>query len=335
MKVGILGSGFVVSLFLEAVTKIEDMELTAICGHKSVEKVERIAKENNIPFVYFDYQKMLDNPQVDTIYVATPNHLHYENAKQALLNHKNVILEKPFTRSLKQAEELVEIAKRNKLFLFEAITVVNTPNFEKTKELVKGFEKIKIVQLNYVQYSSRYDNFKKGIIHPVFDYQKEGGTLRDLGVYNVHFAVGLFGEPIQYQYYPNIERKVDVSGTLVLSYDDFSCILTNAKDCSNYFDIRIQGEKKTIHSTSPIDLYDSFTLIDDGKEERFELNDHKEMFYAELSNFIQIFNSNDVEKCYQKLQDSLTVIKIIENVYKEMNEKLKIESNQTGVSENV
>lgn len=334
MKVGILGSGFVVSLFLEAATKLEEMKLVAICGHHNVEKTEKIASENHIPFVYFNYQEMLDNPKVDTIYIGTPNNLHYEQAKQALLNHKNVILEKPFTRSFKQAEELVELAKRNKLFLFEAITVVNTPNFEKTKELVDNFEKIKIVELNYVQYSSRYDNFKKGIIHPVFDYQKEGGSLRDLGVYNVHFVVGLFGEPLKYQYYPNIERNVDVSGTLIMTYDHFSCILVSAKDCSNYFDIRIQGDKKCIHSTSAIDLYDAFTFVDEGKEETYALNVHQEMFYSELSNFISIYASKDYEKCYQKLQNSLIVIKIIENVYKEMNAMLGLEIDQTGVSAN-
>lgn len=334
MKVGILGSGFVVSLFLDAATKLDEMELVAICGIDA-EKVEKIANENHILFTYSNYQEMLDNPNVDTIYIGIPNHLHYEHAKQALLNHKNVILEKPFTRSFKQAEELVEIAKKNKLLLFEAITVVNTPNFEKTKELVNTFEKIKLVELNYVQYSSRYDNFNKGIIHPVFDYKKDGGALRDLGVYNIHFVVGLFGEPLSYTYYPNIERNVDVSGTLVMTYNKFSCILTSAKDCSNYFDIRIQGDKKIIHSTSAIDLYDSFTFIDDGKEEKFELNVRKEMFYSELSNFIKIYNSNDYEKCYQKLQNTLTVIKILENVYKEMNEKLGIETTQIGASENV
>lgn len=335
MKVGILGAGFVVSLFLEAAIKLDGLELVAICGHNNVEKTERIAHENQIRFIYFNYQEMLDNPNIDTIYVATPNNLHYENARQALLNKKNVILEKPFTKSYEQAEELVEIAVQNGLLLFEAITVVNTPNFEKTKELVNKFEKIKIVELNYVQYSSRYDNFKKGIVHPVFDYQKDGGALRDLGVYNVHFVVGLFGEPIKYHYYPNIERNIDVSGTLVMVYDHFSCILTSAKDCSNYFDIRIQGDKKVIHSTSAIDLYDSFTFIDDGVEKKYELNVHKEMFYSELSNFLAIFHSKDYRKCYQKLQNSLIVIKILENVYKEMNKALSIETNWIGASEHV
>ena len=335
MKVGILGSGFVVSLFLEAAVKLEDLRLIAICGHNNREKVERIASENNIPYIYFDYQEMLDNPDVDTIYVATPNNLHYENARQALLNNKNVILEKPFTKTVEQARELVKIAKEKKLFLFEAITVVNTPNFKKTKELLDQFERVKIVELNYVQYSSRYDNFKKGIIHPVFDYKKDGGALRDLGVYNIHFVVGLFGKPKNYQYYPNIERNVDVSGTLVMVYDKFTCFLTSAKDCTNYFDIRIQGDKKMILSSSAIDLYDSFTFIDDGKKLEYKLNLHEEMFYSELSNFLELYHSGNYEKCYKKLEDSLIVIQIIEDVYEKMNTMLKIETEKSGELDNV
>lgn len=70
---------------------------------------------------------------------------------------------------------------------------------------------VKIVQLNYSQYSSRYEAFKQGQIAPVFDPKKAGGALMDLNVYNIHFVAGLFGEPKAVHYYPNMKKGVDTS----------------------------------------------------------------------------------------------------------------------------
>ena len=82
------------------------------------------------------------------------------------------------------------------MFLWEAIINQYVPNFYKIKELLPKLGKIKIVECNFSQYSSRYNAFKEGNILPAFDYTKSGGALMDLNIYNIHFVVGLFGKPM-------------------------------------------------------------------------------------------------------------------------------------------
>ena len=113
-----------------------------------------------------------------------------------------MILEKPFTVTYEEAKKLAELARAKGLVLFEAITNQYNANYEKVRELLPGLGDVKIVQLNFSQYSSRYEAFKQGNIAPVFDAAKAGGALMDLNVYNSHFVVGLFGEPKAVHYYP-------------------------------------------------------------------------------------------------------------------------------------
>ncbi len=115
---------------------------------------------------------MMADPAVDTVYVAVPNFLHYEVAKAALEHGKNVICEKPFVLSVDQAKKLKQIADEHDLIIVEAITNLYLENFKRIQEELPKIAPIHIVNLNYTQYSSRYDAFLKGEIAPVFDPKK-------------------------------------------------------------------------------------------------------------------------------------------------------------------
>ncbi len=187
MKLGIVGSGMIVGDLLSFIHDIKDIQLIHISGtRRSEEKLKQLKEEHDFLRYSTDYQNLLDDQEVDTIYVALPNHLHYEYAKRALLANKHVILEKPLTSTYEEAKELQELAILKKLFLWEAITNQYLPNYLKIKELLPELGNIKIVECNYSQYSSRYDAFKEGNILPAFDYKKSGGALMDLNIYNIH-----------------------------------------------------------------------------------------------------------------------------------------------------
>ena len=108
MKLGIIGSGMIVEHLLQFVHDIDDIELVHISGTKrSEDKVKKIKEEHDFKRYSTDYEELLDDQEVDTIYVALPNHLHYEYTKKALQANKHVILEKPFTSTIEEAEELL------------------------------------------------------------------------------------------------------------------------------------------------------------------------------------------------------------------------------------
>ena len=91
MKLGIIGSGMIVYDLLTFIDIIDEIELTAILGRKeSQEKIETLINKHHIKKAYYDYDELLNDDEIDTIYVALPNHLHYEYTKKALLHNKHV-----------------------------------------------------------------------------------------------------------------------------------------------------------------------------------------------------------------------------------------------------
>lgn len=316
MKIGIVGAGSIVPSFLQSIKDIDGITVKAICSTtRGKERAQELAHAYEIEFVYTDYDKMLENKSIDTIYLAIPNHLHASFAKKALERCFNVIVEKPFVTKLEEAMELKNLAKEKQVFLFEAIPTQYVPEYLKVKQLLNQLGDIKIVQINYSQYSRRYERFLNGEVLPVFDPQKAGGALMDLGVYNVHFVVGLFGYPKEIAYYPNIERDVDTSGILVLSYEGFQCSCIAAKDCKAPLSINIQGNKGYIHSDSSANVFDHFELGSNaGEVEKYALNKKsiQERLYYEMVVFERAIREKDYTFMEERLNHSIQVTKILE-----------------------
>ena len=140
MKLGIVGSGMIVQEFLPMIHYLDNVEVTAVCCTKRSEAAcKELGEKYSIKHIFTDYQEFL-NSGVDIIYVALPNHLHFQFAKEALEAGKHVIVEKPFTTTYKEALVLSELAREKKLFLFEAVTTLYLPNFKKIKELLPSLE---------------------------------------------------------------------------------------------------------------------------------------------------------------------------------------------------
>ena len=311
MKLGIIGSGMIVQEFLPSLVKLEDLEILGIQGTKSgIGKVEEICKKYNIPNFTDNFDELC-NFGIDTVYIAVPNFLHFEFCKKALEKGINVIVEKPITTNYREAKELEKLAKEKKLFLFEAITTLYFENYKKIKEWIAKIGDIKLVQSQYSQYSSRYDAFKRGEILPVFDPQKAGGALMDLGLYNLHYVLGLFGKPENVKYYANLERNIDTSGVLMMEYENFNAMCVCAKDSEGERIGVIQGSKGKIISEEAPGLVGKVTLkLYDGTTESFDDGFSKDRAVPEFKAFIRAVNENDLEFCYKQLEKSLLVSEV-------------------------
>ena len=311
MKLGILGSGMIVKEFLTITKYLEGIELTAILGtERSRENVEKLKREYNIKNAFYDMEELLKS-EVDTVYVALPNNLHFEFSKKALESNKNVIVEKPFTSNYKEALILKKIAMEKSLFIFEAITNQYLPNYIKIKELLPTLGNIKIVQCNYSQYSSRYDRFKAGIVLPAFDPKAAGGALMDLNIYNIHYVVGLFGRPKNVEYYANIERGIDTSGVLILDYERFKCVCIGAKDCKAPIANNIQGDKGCIYQDTPANVCEKFqVLMNDGQTKTINENNYEHRMVNEFIKFQRMIKNSDLEGCYNMLEHSMIVCEV-------------------------
>jgi predicted dehydrogenase len=314
MNVAILGAGSIIPDFMEAAARVPELQMYAIYGRESSrEKLERMQQQYQIRRIYYDYEALLEDEAVEVVYVALPNDLHYPFAKKALEHKKHVIMEKPFADSVSQAQELTTLARQQQVMILEAITNQYLPNYEKTRNLLGELGDIKIVEINFSQYSSRYQRFKKGDVAPAFDPKHSGGALMDLNIYNIHFAVGMFGSPSGVHYYGNQERGVDTSGILVLTYPGFSCVCIGAKDCDAPSTVNIQGNAGCLHSDSKTNSYETFVLQLRQQEPRlFALNQDMPRLYHELRAFTDMILQKDFAGYEKRCRHTLLVQQVLD-----------------------
>ena len=311
MKLGIIGYGMIVKEFLPYLQKLDEVDIIAILGKESSQKkVQELCDTYQIPLATSNFEEFCTSG-IDTVYIAVPNFLHFDYCKKVLEQGLHVIVEKPITSNDTEANELATITKSKKLFLFEAITTLYLGNYKKVQEWLPLIGNIKLVQSQFNQYSSRYDAFLAGEILPVFDPQKSGGALMDLNLYNLHYVMGLFGEPLDVTYYANIERNIDTSGMLVLKYPNFVASCIAAKDSKGICGGMIQGTKGCIRTINPPNSVGKTILeLNDGTTKEYDDGMEKSRMIPEFKTFIQAINEKDFDFCYQQLDKSIAVSRI-------------------------
>jgi predicted dehydrogenase len=282
-----------------------------------METGQKLADQFHVAKVYTVYEAMLADEEIDFIYIASPNSMHYEHIKKALDAGKNVICEKPFTTTLKETKEVITLAKEKNLYLFEAVTTMYIPNYQIIKEHLWEIGKIKLVESSYCQYSSRYDALLNGDITNVFNPAFSGGALMDINFYNVYFIMGMFGRPSEARYYPNcIENGIDTSGILIMSYPGFRCSCTGAKDTWGVNCAQIHGEKGYIYVTEGGNGCKSVRIVTKENETVYnEQTNHQ--WYYEIQGITKIVENGDYEDCYRRLDTTEEVVGLIEQVRKE------------------
>lgn len=311
MKLGIVGSGKIVQEFLPWLASCRAFEVAALCStQRSADKAAALCAQYGVPLHVTDYGQLL--AAVDVVYIALPNLLHTSYAKAALEAGRHVIVEKPLAPCASEAAALSALAHRKGCFLFEAVTTQYLENYRKLRQLLPRVGQVKLVQCNFSQYSSRYDGFCAGQTAPVFDPQQAGGALMDLGVYNVSYIVGLFGEPQQVHYAANLERGIDTSGILTMDYRSFKAVSIAAKDCAAPPRYVIQGtrgyllQKSTANFCGPVTLH-----LNDCREEHFSLNGKRPRCAAEFEVIAHAIATGDQELCSGMLETSLAVSRVL------------------------
>jgi predicted dehydrogenase len=320
INLGTVGTGWITSSFIEAAQLSKEFKLAGVYS-RTEEKAEMLADTYNATDVFSDLEEMAKSENIDVVYIASPNSVHFEQALLFLRNKKHVICEKPIFSNARELAEAFKAAEENGVFLFEAIRNIHTPNFKTLKEKLPMAGEIRSAILPYIKYSSRYDLFLQGEEPNIFSSTFSGGALVDLGVYPLYLAVGLFGEPKKSTYHPVILRSgVDGSGTLVLEYDEFVCTILCSKLSHSTILCEIHGEKGTfvLEDAAPIsqiEFYDSHSK--ESKVLSVPLEE-KDMVY-ECKNIAGIINTNN-QKEYQVLKRlSEMVLKITEESRKQNN----------------
>ncbi len=216
IKWGIIGTGRIAHTFATALQVVTNSELAAV-GSRDMEKATQFASEFQIPKAYGSYEDLMKDPEVDVVYIATPHNLHETNTLLALNHHKHVLCEKPMGVNLQESTRMIEKAKTENLFLMEALWSRFLPNIIKTKEIVTSGE-IGEVKLMTVFFSLRSKN---GPEHRHFNIDLCGGSILDIGIYNIFLSLFLLGKPQQFTAIAGLsEQGGDNSSSYTFRYNN-------------------------------------------------------------------------------------------------------------------
>ena len=315
MNLCAIGTGAITKSMLAEFQRSDVLHVSSIYSRKE-ETGRAMAEEFGLEKVYTSMDEMLSDSTIDMVYVASPNSIHYGQAKAALLAGKHVICEKPFAPTVAEADELIALAKEKGLFLFEAITTAHHPHYGYIRENLPKLGKLKMVTATFCQYSSRYPALLAGKASPVLNHAFAGGALMDINLYNIDFVGGLFGAPKSVRYFPNRhETGVDTSGMLVLEYKDFICQCIGAKDCAANNGVQIIGEAGHMVVTPSASNCQNVVLNLRGQDSQ-SVNLSENPWYYEVQDIGRIVAAEDYDFCYKSLDTTHNVVDVLEKARK-------------------
>lgn len=294
IKYGVIGSGWIAESFVEGAQTVDGLEFAAMYS-RTYEKGKEFAKKFGCENIFTDLEAFAKS-DIDAVYIASPNSLHYSQSKLMLENGKHVLCEKPITITPDEFEDLFSLAKSKNLIYTEAIMMMHSPLKDKVKKALGKIGKITTAHFDFSQLSSKYKALKNGENPNIFNPEMKTGCLRDLGIYCYYPAVEFFGLPEKISSCAGfIETGADGYGTAVLNYPDKQVTLTYSKIGQDYLGSQIFGDEGTITIESISKLTGVKIHFADGRTEEVtgEVAKHILMAY-EAENFYKFIT--DFEK---------------------------------------
>ncbi len=213
MKVSIIGTGHIAHSMARTIKVVDEAEFYAVAS-RTLEAAEKFAEEFDIPKAYGSYDELINDPEIELVYIATIHPLHYELSKKLLEKGKSVLCEKPICINSAHAEDLFRIAREHNAFICEAVWTRFFPWVKEIKEIISSGEigKPVLMQSNF--------GSKKTASSWIHDPKLGGGALLDLGIYNVTAASMLLGDDFEIEYSVGklSEAGVDDHSLTVIKY---------------------------------------------------------------------------------------------------------------------
>ncbi len=243
VRMAVVGTNWITGALIDAGRTVEGFEVVAVCS-RSAQSGQAFADEYGIGRAHTSIEALAADPEVDAVYLGSPNSLHAPQAIALLEAGKHVLAEKPLAAGAAQVEAMISAAHAADRVLLEAYTSPWTPNIEAISDAVPRVGTLRRIVLTKDQYSSRYDRLKDGELPNAFNPEFAAGSLMDLGFYELALALHLFGAPAALAATGTLlPSGVDGQGTIVLSYEGFEVLCLHSKIAPGGVGSQIAGEE--------------------------------------------------------------------------------------------
>lgn len=212
---GILSTGNIAKRMAQTLTDMPDSQLVAV-GSRSQQSADAFGEAFAVPNRHSSYEALANDPEVDAIYIATPNSLHYENSLLCLEAGKAVLCEKGFTLNALEAQRLIEKAREKRVFLMEGMWLRFFPGHVWLRQFVAdgGLGDLKHINVSFCWLPEQDPTNR------FFDLRLGGGALLDLGCYGVSFVWSILGKPDSVKSTVVLnEYGADVQEAIIMGYD--------------------------------------------------------------------------------------------------------------------
>lgn len=318
IKFGVIGSGWIAEEFVKGAELIDGFEFSAMYS-RTKEKGEAFAARFGGAPVYTDLAEFAKS-DIDAVYIASPNALHYSQSKLMLENGKHVLCEKPITISPEEFIELNELAERNGLVYTEAIMMLHLSQRKIVKEKLKTLGNISTAHFDFSQLSSKYPALLRGENPNIFNPEMKTGCLRDLGIYCFYPAIDFFGEPKKIISSAGfLSTGADGFGTAILDYDDKQITLTYSKIGQDFCGSQIVGDKGTMTIGSISKLTDVEIHYNDGTDEKLVGEIEKHILMSEEAKDFYEYICNESAGLKESNEKILSVLRAMNTVVKQCN----------------
>lgn len=213
---GIIGAGKIAGKFAADLAAIPNANCYAIAS-RSAEKASVFAEQYGFAKSYDNYEALAKDPDVAVIYIATPHVFHCEHTLLCLENKKAVLCEKPFAMNKKEVELMIQRARKNKVFLMDALWTLCLPHILKTKQIIEGEQLGKLVSMRAdFGFNATYNPDSR-----LFSNALGGGSLLDVGIYPLLLSLFIFGKPSKILAAAHIGKtSVDEDCGIILQYEE-------------------------------------------------------------------------------------------------------------------
>ena len=227
LHMAILGAGRIAATMAETINCMNQVGNHAVSLYavaaRDLERAQQFADTHGVERAYGSYEEMLQDQQVQLVYVATPHSHHYQHVMMCLEHGKHVLCEKAFAANAQQTREMLQRAKDKGLLLTEAIWTRYQPMREVISRVVNsgviGEPRMLTANLGYEIMG------KERIVEPAL----AGGALLDVGIYPLNFAEMVFGAPDQVHAVGVLSDKgVDLQDSMTLTWKDGKMAVLNA-----------------------------------------------------------------------------------------------------------
>ena len=306
LKLGTIGTGDITHQFVKAAHSTKQYQLTTVYS-RTIQTAQTFASH------YTDVQCSTDiadflASSIDIVYIASPNSLHFPQAKAAILANKHVIMEKPAVSCPEEWAELVTLAQEQHVYIFEAARNYHEQAFDVISDFLKN-KTILGAHFTYAKYSSKMPALLAGQEPNVFSAKFSGGALMDLGIYPIYAAVRLFGAPASAYYTAQqLPNTIDLNGIGSLIYPEFQVTIQTGKNINSFFPAEIYTTDGTLTLNS-IEFITSAVFQDLNKEKKtLEITRSSHTMAEEAKQFAQVLSGEIKQETYQNWLDAATTV---------------------------